>query len=64
MYVFIRGLKASGSKKELVKVLQEAMRQEEEKNGGKALKACRSDECQCVRDGKEKNKLAFGVYRL
>ncbi len=50
-----RGLKVSGSKskKELVKVLQEAMRQEEEQNGGKALKTCRSDECQCVRDGEQ-----------
>lgn len=48
-----RGLKVPGSKskKELVKVLQEAMRQEEEQNGGKPLKTCRSDECQCVRDG-------------
>ncbi|CAB1110142.1 unnamed protein product [Ectocarpus sp. CCAP 1310/34] len=47
------GLKASGSKKDLVKVLQEAMRQDEEKNGGKALKVCRSEECQCVQDGVE-----------
>lgn len=37
-------------------MLQEAMRQEEEQNGGKALKACRSEECQCVRDGESKSK--------
>ncbi|CAM9582436.1 unnamed protein product [Pylaiella littoralis] len=48
-----RGLKASGSKKELVKMLQEAMRREEEENGGKAVKACRGEDCQCVRDGVE-----------
>ncbi|CAM9564529.1 unnamed protein product [Ectocarpus sp. 4 AP-2014] len=29
------------------------MRQDEEKNGGKALKVCRSEECQCVQDGVE-----------
>ncbi|CAN0079749.1 unnamed protein product [Scytosiphon promiscuus] len=48
-----RGLKPSGSKKDLVKMLQEAMRQEEEANGGKAVKACRTEECQCVIDGVE-----------
>lgn len=57
---FFRGLKVSGSKKELVKVLQEVMRREEEENGGKALKACRGEDCQCVRDG----KLGFLVCRV
>lgn len=43
----------SGSKKNLTKALQEAMRAEEEKDGGQSHKACRSEECQCVRDGVE-----------
>lgn len=49
---FFRGLKASGSKKELSKVLQEVMRKESEQDGGEGQKVCRSEDCQCVKDGK------------
>lgn len=47
----LRGLKASGSKKDLTKMLQDAMRQENEEQGGEGHRVCRSDDCQCVRDG-------------
>ncbi|CAM9520453.1 unnamed protein product, partial [Laminaria digitata] len=52
-----RGLKASGSKKELAKVLQEAMRREDEEDGGMGHKVCRSEDCQCVKDGKHEHRL-------
>lgn len=32
-------------------MLQDAMRQEEEEQGGEGHKVCRSDDCQCVVDG-------------
>lgn len=50
-YLVCRGLKAAGSKKELTKVLQEAMRSEDERDGGEGHKVCKSEDCQCVRDG-------------
>lgn len=32
-------------------MLQDAMRQESEEKGAEGHKVCRSDDCQCVRDG-------------
>lgn len=60
-----RGLKVSGSKKDLTKALQEAMRAEEEKDGGQSHKVCRSEDCQCVKDGasREGDKEKRGTKR-
>lgn len=48
-----RGLKVSGSKKELARALQEAMQAQDEKDGGESRTLCRRLEegCQCLMDG-------------